>query len=182
MIALQCYLAGGLVPADVVSERLNDVFTSRHETTAMPGDIFETVYAPIANPTDAEETARAIHRYAHEDSTVVVTHVVEKGEGVPDKVAVEQREQYAEAAYETFADVFPDGWGDLRFETLYGRDVAETIIEGAADADATVVAFTPRGGSRWRQLITGDITRNLVKHSPIPVISLPRQPTSIVLE
>ena len=148
----------------------------------MAGEIFETVYVPIANPDDAEETARAVHRYAHEDSGVIVTHVVEKGEGVPDKLSVEQREQYAEEAYETFQDVLPEGWGDVQFETLYGRNVAETIIEGATDADATVIAFTPRGGSRWVRLVTGDVARNLIDNSPIPVISLPEQPTSIVLD
>lgn len=148
----------------------------------MNGDIFETVYAPIANPKDAEATARAIHHYAHDDSEVIVTHVVEKAGGAPDKVSVEQREQYAEEAYEMFQDALPEGWGSVRFENLYGRDVAATIIEGATDADATVIAFTPRGGSRWVRLVSGDIARNLIENSDIPVISLPEQPTSIVLE
>ena len=142
----------------------------------MSGDIFETVYVPIANPEDAEATARAIHHYADPDSEVIVTHVVEKGGGAPDKASVEQREQYAEEAYETFQDVLPDGWGTVRFETLYGRDVAETIIDGATDAGATVIAFTPRGGSRWVRLVTGDIARHLIEKSDVPVISLPEQP------
>lgn len=148
----------------------------------MSGDIFQTVYVPIANPEDAEATARAIHHYADEDSEVIVAHVVEKGGGAPDKASVEQREQYAEEAYETFQAVLPDGWGTVRFETLYGRDVAETIVDGATDAGATVIAFTPRGGSRWVRLVTGDIARDLIEGSEIPVISLPEQPTSIVLE
>lgn len=148
----------------------------------MSGNIFETVYVPIADPEDAEATARAVQRYAHEDSTVVVTHVVEKGEGVPDKASVEQREQYASEAYETFQEVLPEGWGDVQFVTLYGRDVAQTIIDGATEADATVIAFTPRGGSRWVRLVTGDVARNLIENSDIPVISLPEPPTRIVLE
>lgn len=148
----------------------------------MTEDIFETVYVPIANPSDAEQTARALYRYANDDAEVIVVHVVEKGEGVPDKVAVEQREQYAEDAYETFQDVLPEDWGTIRFETLYGRDVAGTIIEGATEADATAIAFTPRGGSRWAQLVTGNITRNLIENSNSPVISLPKQPDRIVID
>lgn len=148
----------------------------------MTGDIFETVYVPIANPEDAAVTARAVHHYAHEDSEVVVCHVVEKGEGAPDKASVEQREQFAEEAYEIFQDVLPDGWGTVRFVTLYGRNVAETILEGVEEAGATVIAFTPRGGSRWARLVTGDVARNLIDDSEVPVISLPEQPTSIVLD
>lgn len=148
----------------------------------MSGDLFETVYLPIANPKDAEATARAVQYYAHPDSEVVVCHVVEKGGGVPDKASVEQREQYAERAYETFQEVLPEGWGTVRFETLYGRNVAETIVEGANEAGATVVAFTPRGGSRWVRLVTGDVARNMIEASDLPVISLPEPPERIVLD
>lgn len=136
---------------------------------------------PIANPKDAEETARAIHAYADSDSEIIVTHVVEKAGGAPDKVAVEQREQYAEEAYKTFMEVLPEQWGNIRFQTLYGRDVAATTIDAAEEAEATVIAFTPHGGSRWPRLITGDIARDFIDNSDIPVISLPEQPTSIVL-
>ena len=148
----------------------------------MSDDIFETVFVPIANPEDAETTARAVHRYAHEDSEVIVSHVVEKADGAPDKASVEQRERYAEDAYETFQNVLPKGWGTISYVTLYGRNVAQTIVDGAADADATVIAFTPRGGSRWMRLVTGDIARDIIENSDIPVISLPEQPSSLVLE
>lgn len=145
----------------------------------MTDDLFETVLVPIANPDDAEATARAVHRYASPESTIIVTHVVEKGEGVPDKVSVRQREQYAEEAYETFIELFPDEFASLRFVTLYGRDIAETLLEGADEAGATLIAFTPRGGSRWRRFITGDVARKLIDNSDIPIIALPEQPRSI---
>lgn len=148
----------------------------------MEKDLFETVFVPIADPEDAEQTARAISYYANPNSEIIVVHVIEKGEGVPDKAAPSQQEEFAEQAYEAFLEVFPDGWGNVRFVSLYGRDVAKTIIEGAAEADATVIAFTPRGGSRWKRLITGDVARKLIDTSGIPVISLPEQPTSLELE
>lgn len=147
----------------------------------MNEDLFETVLVPVADPDDAAATARAVHRYSHPESEIIVTHVVEKGEGVADKTSVEQREQYAEDAYETFLEEFPDGWGTLQFVTLYGRNVAETIIEGAADVEASLIAFTPRGGSRWARLVSGDVARNLIENSEIPVIMLPEQPKRIEL-
>lgn len=148
----------------------------------MSGGLFETVFVPIANPKDADATAQAIHHYASPESEIIVTHVVEKAGGAPDKVSVEQRERYAEEAYETFVDVLPEQWENIRFLTLYGRDVAATICEGAEEAGATVIAFTPRGGSRWARLVTGDIARNLIDTSDIPVVSLPEQPERIVLD
>lgn len=99
----------------------------------------------------------------------------------PDKVAFEQRGEYAEAAYETFIDVLPEQWSSIRFQTLYGREVAATISEGAKETGATVIAFTPRGGSRWARLVTGDIARKLIDNSDVPVISLPEPSMSIVL-
>lgn len=147
----------------------------------MSGGLFETVVVSIANPKDAEETARAIHAYADADSEIIVMHVVEKAGGAPDKLSVEQREQYAEEAYETFIEVLPQQWGNIRFQTLYGRDGAATIIDAAEEAEATVIAFTPRSGSRWARLVTGDIARDFFDNSDVPVISLPVQPTSIVL-
>lgn len=148
----------------------------------MSGDLFETVYLPIANPADAEATARAVQFYGHDASELVVSHVVEKGGGSPDKVSVDQREQFAEDAYETFRAVLPDGWGTVEFETLYGRDVAETIVAGATEAGATVIAFTPRGESRWARIVSGDVARNLIDSSDVPVISLPEPPERIVLD
>ena len=136
---------------------------------------------PIANPEDAGETARAIQHYATSESEIIVTHVVEKAGGAPEKVSVEQCDQYAEEVYETFIGVLPEQWSTIRFQTLYGRDVAASISDGAEGAEATVIAFTPRGGSRWVRLVTGDRARTLVENSDIPVISLPEQPTSIVL-
>lgn len=147
----------------------------------MSGGLFETVFVPIANPEDAEATARAIHHYATPESEIIVTHVIEKAGGAPDKVSVEQREQYAQEAYDTFVKVLPEQWGNIRFQTLYGRDVGAIIADGAEEAGATIIAFTPRGGSRWARLITGDIARDLIDTSDVPVISLPEQPKSIVL-
>lgn len=58
-------------------------------------------------------------------------------------------------------------------QTLYGRNVAKTILEGAEDTDATVIVFVPRGGSRWTKFLTGSTTLDTVDNNTIPVVASP---------
>lgn len=126
------------------------------------------VLVPVANADDARNTAAALARYDPERVTVV--HVVEKGGGVPDKTPVEQSEQEAAEAFEAFADTFPDAETAVRYDT----DVVDAVFDAAADLDVTVVAFLPRGGSRFVQLLSGDRTLDLVTTGDRPVLTLPR--------
>jgi nucleotide-binding universal stress UspA family protein len=129
------------------------------------------VLVPVANAEDAHNTARALARYDPERVTVV--HVVEKGGGVPDKTPVEQSEQEAAEAFEAFRETLPD----VATEVRYGPDVVDTVLETADDLDATVVAFLPRGGSRFVQLLSGDRTLDLVTAGERPVLALPTPDT-----
>ncbi|WP_224336158.1 universal stress protein [Haloprofundus halobius] len=146
----------------------------------MASDLFDKVFVPIAGPDDAANTARIIYHFAHEDSHVIVVHVIEKGEGVPDKASVEQRQGFAEEAYESFLDVFPDNGPTLEFRTLYGRNVGATIRIAAEEEKATAIAFVPRAGNKWIKFLTGDVTAELLKQSKIPVIALPKEQERIV--
>ena len=139
----------------------------------MSTDLFETVVVPIADPDDARRTARAINPYLSADSVVIVTHVVPKGGGVPDKASVEQREEYAERAYEEFFDEFGSAVDEVTPLTLYGRNVAETIADGAIEAGATAIVFVPREASRWAKLLSGDVSERLISGSDVPVVALP---------
>ena len=58
-------------------------------------------------------------------------------------------------------------------EVAYGTDVAETVFDVADEVDATAIVFTPRGGSRWIQLLTGDVALDLITGTDRPVVVLP---------
>jgi hypothetical protein len=133
----------------------------------MTTELTQHVLVPVANEEDAATTASLLESYEFERITVL--HVVEKGEGVPDKTPVEQSEQVAEAAFETFRETFPDA----ETETAYRRDIVKGIFEVAEAVNASAIAFRPRGGSRLIQWLSGDRTLRLVTEADRPVISIP---------
>jgi len=120
----------------------------------------------VATEDDARATARALEPYQPDRVTTV--HVVEKGDGVPDKTPVEQSEAIAANAYHAVREVFPNA----AEHTAYGRDVAATITAAAAEIDASAIVYRPRGGSRLTQLLAGDVATRLISNATRPVIAL----------
>lgn len=140
----------------------------------MPETLFQDVLVPVASSEDADATIRALRPYLRSvDGAVTVLHVIEKAGGAPDKASMEQREDHAEEIFQTARDRIVDPEVEFATEIRYGTDVAETIIDTAHDIGATAIVFTPRGGSRWKRLLTGDITHSLVSNSDLPVLTLP---------
>ncbi|MBX0287472.1 universal stress protein [Haloarcula salinisoli] len=129
--------------------------------------LLDHVLLPVANEADALATARGLAPY--DPDHVTALHVVEKGEGVPDKTPVEQSEELAEESYAAVRSVFPDA----DEHTAYDRHVVEAIFEAADDVGASAIAFHARGGSRLLQFLSGDITLKLVTNADIPVLALP---------
>lgn len=125
------------------------------------------VLVPVAHEKDARATAAALEPYQPENVTAL--HVVEKGDGVPDKTPVEQSEEVAAKAYAAVRTVFPDADD----HTVYARDVVEAIFEAADDVDASAIAYRSRGGNRLMQFLSGDLSLKLVTQCDRPVIALP---------
>ncbi|MFA9417916.1 universal stress protein [Natrinema sp. HArc-T2] len=132
------------------------------------GNLLAHVLVPVANENDAEKTALALEPY--DPDKVTVLHVVEKGEGVPDKTPVEQSENIAAESYAAVRRVFPDA----NDHTAYARDVVAAIFEAADEVDASAIAYRSRGGNRLMQFLSGDHSLKLVTQANRPVIALPR--------
>lgn len=140
----------------------------------MPDSLFKRVVVPVANREDARTTARSLAPHLESaGGRCVIVHVIEKAGGAPDKASVEQRELYADDLFRIVTDTFSTSGFDIETRTLYGKDVAATIIEAATDVDASAIVFTPRGGSRWVKVLAGDVTTALVNESTRPIIVLP---------
>lgn len=131
-------------------------------------DLLAHVLVPVANETDAEQTALALEPY--EPDEVTALHVVEKGDGVPDKTPVEQSEDLAAESYAAVRRVFPDA----NDHTAYARDVIGAIFEAADEVDASAIAYRSRGGNRIMQFLSGDRSLKLVTQADRPVIALPQ--------
>lgn len=133
-------------------------------------ELFERVLLPVADPEDARATCDALAD--HEVGSVVAVHVIEKAGGAPDKASVEQREEFAEDTFRAVEACLADSV-PIETRVAFGTDVPDTIFEVADDIDATAIVITPRGGSRWIRLLTGDVALSLVTESDRPVVVLP---------
>lgn len=134
--------------------------------------LLDHVIVPVANEEDARRTVRALALY--EPARVTALHVIEKGEGVPDKTPVEQSESLAAESFAAVREVFPAA----DEHTAYSRDIVAAIFEAAEEVGATAIAYRSREGGRLMQFLSGDLSLKLVTQADRPVIALPRRDTN----
>lgn len=132
-----------------------------------------TVVVPVADPDDGRRTARALAPRTEPGSRAVLVYVVEKAGGAPDKLSVEQSEEYAVDVFAAARGPLEESDGTVETEIRYGTDISETIFGAAEERDADCVVFVPRESNRLAELVTGDVARTLVKEGTVPVVSLP---------
>ncbi len=137
------------------------------DTNSAERRLLERVLVPIADEADARATCEALAPY--DPGTVLLLHVVEKGEGVPDKTPVEQSKEIAAEAFAAGHETFPDA----ETHTAYGRDIVAAVLETAREVDASAVVFRPRESGRLASILGGDRTYRLVTGADRPVLTLP---------
>jgi nucleotide-binding universal stress UspA family protein len=130
--------------------------------------LLDHVLLPVADEEDARASAQALARY--DPKRVTTLHVVEKGEGVPDKTPVAQSEWLAADAFSAVREVFPEADD----HTAYARDVVAAIFDSAEEVGATAIVYRSRGGGRIMQFLSGDLSLKLVTQADRPVVALPR--------
>lgn len=135
----------------------------------MPESLTRHLAVPVADQEDARSTAQILESYEFDRVTVI--NVIEKGEGVPDKIPLEQAEQRAVDAFAAFRGIIPTA--DKKI--AYRRDVIAAIIDVAGDVGASAIAFRPRGGNRIIKFLSGDKALKLVTDADRPVIALPEK-------
>lgn len=134
----------------------------------------ETVVIPLASPKDAKRTADAVVPYLDPppDHVLAIT-VVEKAGGAMDKAPLEQMTERAEETLEVVTDRFEESGVPVETRVLYGENVIETILDAAAEADASSIVVTPRNASRWVKLLSGDTALSLMTNTDRPLIIVP---------
>lgn len=140
----------------------------------MTDTLLRRIVLPIASPEDAQATSEAVFsRLNDAHGSILALYVIEKTEGAPDKASVELQEEYADDIFTVVKDTFSSEGIDVETQLLYGTAVAKTILDAADEFDASAIGFTPRGGSRWVKLLTGDTATRLIHNADRPVITLP---------
>lgn len=130
-------------------------------------ELLSKIVIPVADREVATATAQAALSYIDDDSEIVLVHVIDEDEYTSEAEWVE----FAEEAFDGVREVL--GSNQVSSEIRTGSDVANTIFAIAADVDASAILFRSRGGSRWRQILAGDVAREMVTEAEIPVVVLP---------
>jgi nucleotide-binding universal stress UspA family protein len=147
---------------------------TEYETMALT----DRILLPLANETDTERTCAAIANELSDEGetpSIVITHVIEKGGGAPDKAPLSAREEQAESIF-TLAENFLESEGfAVETDLVYGTDVVEEIVTAAETHEVTALVFLPRsGGGLLSKLFADDLSTDLLLESPVPVVVLPQ--------
>ena len=141
--------------------------------------VTDRLLVPIANEDDAQRTCESIRAYFDDETgplpTIVAVHVIEKGGGAIDKAPMDLRKEQAEVVFKIVERVLDPAGFDVETDLLFGTDLVETIVDAVDETDATAIAFLPREGGFLVRFLSGNLARDLVMESPVPVITFPTE-------
>lgn len=67
---------------------------------------------------------------------------------------------------------------DVKTEVLTGEHVAKTLADYANDNDIAFIAISTNGRTGLRHFILGSVAEEVVRHSPVPVVTFPPMPAA----
>jgi nucleotide-binding universal stress UspA family protein len=140
-----------------------------------PSDaLFERVLIPIASEEDATRARETILPYLEGVGGVaILVHAIRLTEGGIDPSPADVQREEAERLFDVVGRERADPVVETR--TAYGSDTVRSIVETAAETDATAIVFSPQEKGRLIRLLTGDTARSLMAQSTVPVISIPHR-------
>ena len=141
--------------------------------------VTDRLLVPMANEEDAERTCESVRRYFGEGDdnlpTIVAVHVIEKGGGSIDKAPLELRKEEAQDVFDVATAILEPAGYDVETELLFGTDVLETILDAVAETETSAIAFLPREGGFLVRFLSGNLAKELVMESPVPVLTFPAE-------
>jgi nucleotide-binding universal stress UspA family protein len=126
---------------------------------------------PVASEQDATETAAALTPHLAQIGRITFLNVIESRPGAVNKAPTEKLRADAERFLASLSSEFGERVAvDTRI--VVGPDVAQTILDTAADVDATAIVFRSRRRGRLVRLLSGQTASGLVTDPTVPVVSL----------
>lgn len=138
----------------------------------MTAGLLERVLVPVANESDTEATCDALEPYLDEMDEVFLAHIVEQTAGYMDHAPPDVLEADARG----FLELALQRLGEeavVDVHVRFGEDVVEELVAMAIEQEATAIAFHPRKRGLLSRLVEGTHEGELVRASPVPVLSLP---------
>lgn len=134
----------------------------------------DTIALPLVSEVDAKASCHALQPFLSSRTEVIVVHVIQKAGGGIDPVPLDLRKDQATQIFEKCSHVLARDVKTITTTITFKTDIVEGIREPVRDYDADIIAFTPRGASRIRKLVSEDTAFKLVHRAERPVLVIPQ--------
>lgn len=142
------------------------------------------VHEEVLIPTDGSETANAAVKEAIRlaksfDATLHVLYVLNVGESVPDPNdvpnALSEDTEAGMALHQVQAIADEMGYEKEMVWSILRGPIAESILDYASDREIDLIVMGTEGRTGLKRLIIGSVTEEVVRESPVPVVTVRAQ-------